>query len=75
MNIDITLIIPSCLAVFAFWLFRDKDYSQTDLVSFGNYLLSKERFDKVKEAREDLFEERFGQVSDADLSNWIDRNL
>lgn len=74
MNIDITLIILSCLAVFAFWLFRDKDYGKSDLISFGNYLLSKERFDKVKESRDDLLEERYGEVSDADLANWEDMN-
>lgn len=50
-----------------------KTFTQADLVSFGNYLLSDERKDlvlsnpsfSIEQARENLKE-----VSDADLANW-----
>lgn len=71
MTIDITLIILSCLAVFAFWLFRDKDFSTKDMISFGNYLLSKERFDRMKD-EEDL---DYGTATDKDVNSWEDRNV
>lgn len=52
-----------------------KTFTQADLISFGNYLLSDERKDlvlsnpsfSIEQARENL-----KGVSDADLANWVD---
>jgi hypothetical protein len=46
----------------------DDLYEEKDLVSFGNYLLSKERQDTI------INEENLDKVTDADLSNWKELN-
>jgi len=48
-------------------------YTDKDMVSFGEYLLSKERRDILKshpEFEDDRFMERYSQVSHADFENW-----
>lgn len=49
--------------------------TEQKLVSFGRYLLSKERTEKVKanEALSDILEERLADVSDADVYNWKEK--
>lgn len=41
------------------------------LVAFGTYLFSNERKESLKEGRSDLLEERFAQISDADVENFL----
>lgn len=49
-------------------------YTEKELVSFGNYLLGKEREALIKSGdAEILYEERAGCVSDADLRNWQEK--
>lgn len=48
-------------------------YTEKELVSFGNYLLSPHRIQSLMEHpdfEEELLAERLEQVSDADLENW-----
>lgn len=49
-------------------------YSSTDLISFGNYLLSEERRETFKQhpgfTNDELLEERLSRVSHADFENW-----
>lgn len=50
-------------------------YDEKDLVTFGKYLLSKEREDNLKQTSLDSslalpYEERFREVFDADIQNW-----
>lgn len=47
---------------------------EADLVSFGNYLLSKERRERFESHPEPTgtIEERLSQVHDADIANWLD---
>ena len=49
--------------------------TEQKLVSFGRYLLSQERTDRVKsnEALSDIVEERLADVSDADVYNWKEK--
>ena len=50
-------------------------YNNKDLVSLGNYLLSKEREDSLRQSEIENpniapYEDRFIQVTHADISNW-----
>lgn len=52
---------------------EEKLYTKTQLVSFGLYLLSKERRDLFithPEFTTDTLQERLSRVHDADISNW-----
>jgi hypothetical protein len=50
-----------------------KAFTLTDLVSFGEYLLSKERTKTVKSHPiKGGLSERLTKVSDADIANWKD---
>lgn len=52
-----------------------KGFTAADLVSFGNYLLSPQRTEKIIQAEEETgvpYIYSVGQVHDADLSNWIE---
>lgn len=52
-------------------------FNKKDLVSFGNYLLSEERINLIKEHPEfdsNSIEERIKQVSHADYLNWIKKH-
>jgi hypothetical protein len=53
-----------------------KQYTEKDLVSFGNYLLSKERKQRIKVNKTDIKlappSLRATEVQDADLANWQD---
>lgn len=68
MNIGYTIafiVIGYIIWVYA-TLFHKRCYKEKDLVSFGNYLLSTRRFMKI------VNENLTNEVSDADISNWID---
>lgn len=54
-------------------------FTKKELISFGNYLLSKRRRDRIKFAKDEfgdplyddaLFLERYQKVSHADYHNW-----
>jgi len=45
-------------------------FTLKDIVSFGNYLLSKEREQRFKDASLDNLEERLRFVHHADIANW-----
>jgi hypothetical protein len=46
----------------------------SDLISFGRYLLSEEREGYLKESSSKIpYEERFRNVSYADIENWKDK--
>jgi len=52
---------------------EEKVYTKKDLVSFGLYLLSKERRDLFithPEFTTDTLQERLSRVHDSDISNW-----
>ena len=52
---------------------KEKMYTKSDLVTFGKYLLSREREKLIHSHPEFISkreEDRFRQVHDADLSNW-----
>lgn len=44
------------------------NYTEKDLVQWGNYLLSKERKKKI------VHKDNLDKVTDADLANWKDKN-
>ena len=53
-------------------------YSEADLVSFGEYLLSQEREERLKQTSVENpkalpYEERFRNVFEADLANWKEK--
>lgn len=57
----------------------EETFSSRDLVSFGNYLLSKGREESLKKTSTEVpgslpYEERFRDIHDADLENWKFRN-
>lgn len=45
-----------------------KQFTEKDMVDFGNYLLSKERQEKIEN------KDNVDKVHDVDLSNWSLRN-
>jgi len=49
-------------------------YSKSDLVSFGRYLLSKKRTERISVNHDQndptSLEERLSEIYDADLANW-----
>jgi len=50
-------------------------FELSDLVSFGNYLLSEERKNLYESRGKELLEERLSMVSDADLQNWLEKKF
>lgn len=49
-------------------------FTKKEMVSFGNYLLSKERkesFENHPELGSENLEERLSQVHDSDVANWF----
>lgn len=67
--IVITSIICLFCSIMYGILFHDRRYSEREMVSFGNYLLSDRRYDRVFDVHgdDDAF---LSVVHDADLSNW-----
>lgn len=52
------------------------NFTITDLVSFGEYLLSKERKKTIQNhPTKSGLSERLKKVSDADIANWKDLNV
>jgi len=53
--------------------FIQKQFTEADLISFGQYLVSKERLEKIKEFEKDdnVAMEVFHSVTDAAFQNWI----
>ena len=52
------------------------NFTITDLVSFGEYLLSKERTKTIQNhPTKSGLSERLKKVSDADIANWKDLNV
>lgn len=53
-------------------------FERQDLVSFGNYLLSEERKERIHTNESfpngELLQERLEQVSHADIENWLEEN-
>lgn len=53
-------------------------YTEADMISFGNYLLSNDRYERLANHPEfpdkELLQERSKFVSDADISNWKEKN-
>jgi len=54
-------------------------YNKKDLVNFGNYLLSAERAEMIKQhgnelgRPEDVTNETLHEVSHADIANWLEK--
>ena len=50
-------------------------FSEEDLVSFGAYMVSQERYEYIKAESADVSEDellnRLGQVNQIDIANWI----
>lgn len=47
-------------------------YSESDMISFGLYLLSEKREKRIKENESDIsYEDRYRDVYDADFENWL----
>ena len=45
-------------------------YDLNDLISFGNYLLSEERRNTLKQAKNVPINDKIKQVHDSDIDNW-----
>lgn len=60
---------PACIGYG--WIYGNvtRFYSEKELVKFGNYLLSEEREESIRETNEQTFEERKRFVYDADIAN------
>lgn len=49
-------------------------FNKKDLIAFGNFLVSKERKERLKQITHPMdLPDRLAQVSDADVANWIDK--
>ena len=49
-------------------------FTEEDLVSFGNFMVSDSRrkmYENHPELKDENIEERLKQVNDADLANWV----
>jgi len=55
---------------------KNKQYSEADLISFGNYLLSNERTERISnhpdQGLKQHIQMRLQQVNHSDLHNWKD---
>ncbi|MCT4151366.1 hypothetical protein HZP59_08985 [Elizabethkingia anophelis] len=54
------------------------NFNKKDLVSFGNYLLSEERENSLKQTNKEnenfpVYEDRKREVTHADYCNWMDK--
>ncbi|ATL41806.1 hypothetical protein [Elizabethkingia bruuniana] len=54
------------------------NFNKKDLVSFGNYLLSEERENSIKQTNKEnenipCYEDRKREVTHADYCNWMDK--
>lgn len=76
MNIILYITVLVFFFLYIFFVLRKNKYSEKDIVSFGNYLLSKERHNRIVMCKnlpnKEVWEERLVQVSDADIRNWIE---
>lgn len=76
MEIFLTTAMVLAFITTCYYTFREKRYKEDELVAFGNYLLSKERHNRIKMCKnlpnKEVWEERLAQVSDADLRNWME---
>jgi hypothetical protein len=52
---------------------RTKKYTEKDLISFGNHLLSNDRYHSFKKTKSSIpLRERLSKVHQSDITNWKD---